>query len=154
MGRHRAPSAARKTATRVGMGGVAIGLSLAASSATAWASTPAGHDNHLADSVGTPSHKAATVAPGHTLPDRTVSHGSGHMTRHYDSDSHRGNNHSTHSDNRHSDNRHSDNQRSDGHRYGSSEGHSDHDNYRGGRDNHHRHHHHRHHHRGGGHGLF
>jgi hypothetical protein len=136
------------------MGGVAIGLSLAASSATAWASTPAGHDNHLADSVGTPSHKAATVAPGHTLPDRTVSHGSGHMTRHYDSDSHRGNNHSTHSDNRHSDNRHSDNQRSDGHRYGSSEGHSDHDNYRGGRDNHHRHHHHRHHHRGGGHGLF
>ena len=40
MGRHRAPSAARKAATRVGMGGVAIGLSLAASSATAASYSP------------------------------------------------------------------------------------------------------------------
>ena len=68
MARHRAPSATRKAATTIGLSGIAVGVSLAATTATAWASPMASvADGHAQRSLDAGTH-SATAHPGHTLP--------------------------------------------------------------------------------------
>lgn len=83
MGRHRAPSSTRRTVTKLGLGGAALGLSLAATASTAWASTPTGPDAELAHAGVAPSHGAVSERPGHVLPDRSTDRAatSGHSHR-------------------------------------------------------------------------